>query len=467
MTFADKIFREYDIRGVFGEDYTPDFANVLAHVLADRLRANVKPAGQRLRFAIGRDARPSGEDLARRFRNTLLEQGIDVLDLGIVPTPLVYFSTIHFSPDAAISITGSHNPSEYNGFKICIGTPTLHGKQIQELKTACKELAANPPKASFFAPGTLTSTDAVSAYLADVRARISVSRKLTVVVDAGNGTGGIVGPKLLELLGCNVIPIHCELDGRFPNHHPDPTVLENLRDLQKAVREHGADVGIAYDGDADRIGVVDETGRPIYGDELMVLFSREILARKPGAKIISEVKCSTRLYQDITKRGGRPIMWKTGHSLIKAKMKEEKAELAGEMSGHMFFADRYYGYDDAIYASARLLEILGSARQPLSQLLSDLPTCVSTPELRVDCPDEIKFEVIRRASEILSGRFATIQIDGVRIETTDGWGLIRASNTQPAVVMRFEAQTPERLKELQLTVESAFEAAKRAVKSRR
>ncbi len=468
MSFQKKIFREYDIRGIFGDDYTADFAGILARAVAAYLRENMKPGKGRAayRFAVGHDVRPSGEQLAPRFIDALVAEGFEVIDIGVVASPLVYFSTFHLDIDGAVSITGSHNPSEYNGFKICFGTSTLHGAQIQALLKLCESFKNQPPKPAG-KKGSVTKADVSDAYIDDLKARVKIERKIKVVVDAGNATACIVAPKLLTALGCEVIPLFCDIDGTFPNHHPDPTVVENLVDLQKAVAEHKADLGIAYDGDSDRIGAVDENGRPIFGDELMVLFAREILARKPGATIISEVKSSHRLYQDIAKHGGRPIMWKTGHSLIKAKMKEEKAELAGEMSGHMFFADRYYGYDDAIYASIRLLEILSRTSKPFSSLLADLPATVNTPEIRIDCPDEIKFEVVRRVRDELSKRFKINDVDGVRIDTEVGWGLLRASNTQPVVVMRFEANTEKEMSVIRKIVEDAFETATKAVKAAR
>ncbi|MEW6057439.1 MAG: phosphomannomutase/phosphoglucomutase [Bdellovibrionota bacterium] len=472
MSYAEKIFREYDIRGVYGKDYDAEFASLLGHGLTTYFRKHSRPGKGRdvFRIAIGRDARPSGDEITPKFIDALVREGFDVYDLGIVPTPLVYFSTFNLDVDGAVSITGSHNPSEYNGFKICLGTSTLHGENIQELREICSKIVKHIPTTNTSMPGKpamgrISKQDIITPYIADVKGRIKIARPITVVIDSGNGTACTVAPKLLSELGCKVIPLFCDLDGTFPNHHPDPTVVENLRDLQKEVLAHKADLGIAYDGDSDRIGAVDEKGTPIFGDELMVLYSREILSRKPGATIISEVKSSNRLYNDIAKHGGKPLMWKTGHSLIKAKMKEEHAELAGEMSGHIFFADRYYGYDDAIYASARLLELLSKQKGTLSSLLSDLPPSVSTPEIRVDCEDEIKFEVVSRVRKNLASRFKTIDIDGVRIETPQGWGLLRASNTQPVVVMRFEATSNSDLESLRKTIEDAFEAARREVKS--
>lgn len=453
-----KIFREYDVRGVYGTDYNDDFAELLARAYAQYLKDKTKAST--LRVALGRDVRPSGEKLSKRFMQGLTESGINVVDLGVVPTPLVYFSTHHLKVDGAVCITGSHNPAEYNGFKICVGTSTLHGEQIQHLLKICTELEKSKPQAAN--KGTVVKYDIIAPYTNDVVSRIKLERPVKVVIDSGNGTAGAVAPELLRQLGCKVTELYCELDGSFPNHHPDPTVVENLEDLQEAVVAEHAELGIAFDGDSDRIGAVDEKKNPIFGDQLMVLYAREILTRKPGATIISEVKSSRNLYADIAKRGGRPIMWKTGHSLIKSKMKEEKAELAGEMSGHMFFADRYYGYDDAIYAAARLLEIVSRTKNPVSTLLADLPKCVCTPEIRMDCPDEVKFDVVESVKKELSKVYKTIDTDGVRVETEKGWGLLRASNTQPVVVMRFEAESRKDLEHLQNIVESAFQKALRA-----
>lgn len=452
--FKAKIFREYDVRGVYGIDYDDDFAELLARAYARYV--SLKHPNKQLKLAVGRDVRPSGIDLSKRFIEGLLSSGIDVVDLGIVPTPLVYFSTHHLDIDGAVCITGSHNPSEYNGFKISVGRGTLHGSQIQELLKICQEKESLKSSA---VRGTLEKHELTEPYLRDIISRIKIEKSVKVVLDAGNGTASVIAPKLMRALGCEVVELFCEMDGSFPNHHPDPTVLENLEDLQKAVKKERADFGIAFDGDSDRIGAVDENGRPIFGDELMILYSREILKRKPGATIISEVKSSRRLYADIEKHGGRPIMWKTGHSLIKAKMKEEKAELAGEMSGHMFFSDRYYGYDDAIYAAARLAEIVSRTNHSVSSLLADLPTCVCTPEIRVDCPDEIKFDVVESVKQHLAKSNKVIDVDGVRVETEEGWGLLRASNTQPVAVMRFEARSDAALSELRRLMEDAFKAA--------
>ncbi|MEK6695291.1 MAG: phosphomannomutase/phosphoglucomutase, partial [Nitrospirota bacterium] len=350
-----------------------------------------------------------------------------------------------------VMITASHNPPQYNGFKLCLGKDSMHGAAIQALK-------ADIDKGRFESgrPGNVSEHPIIPDYMAYIKKAFAQVKagKLHAVVDCGNGMGGLVGPDALRLLGCRVTGMYEDVDGRFPNHHPDPPVADNLQDLIKKVRETKADVGIAYDGDADRIGAVDEHGDILWGDKLLVLYARDVLESKPGATIISEVKASQVFYDDVVKRGGRSIMWKAGHSLIKAKMKEENAALAGEMSGHMFFADRYFGYDDAVYASCRLIEILAKTGRPLSTLLADLPPTVSTPEIRVDCPDEVKFQVVEEAKKQLAREYKIIDIDGVRVLFPEGWGLIRASNTQPALVLRFEATSEAALQKIREVVES-------------
>jgi phosphomannomutase/phosphoglucomutase len=377
---------------------------------------------------------------------------VDVVDIGVCPTPLLYFALFTLSVGGGVMVTASHNPPEYNGFKLSIGKASMHGPDIQALKEDIDRGRFQMAQTS----GRVIERTIIPQYLAYLQhafAGLDAGR-LQVVVDCGNGMGGLVGPDALSLLGCGVTSMYVEVDGRFPNHPPDPTVVANLQDLIYKVRDTKANVGIAYDGDADRIGVVDERGEILWGDKLMVLFARDILKTRPGATIISEVKASQTFYDDVAKRGGRPIMWKTGHSLIKAKMREEQAALAGEMSGHMFFADRYFGYDDAIYASCRLIEILVKAGHPLSSLLADLPETIATPEIRVDCPDTIKFHVVEAVKQDLAGEYNTIDIDGVRVLFPEGWGLIRASNTQPALVLRFEATSQAALSRIRDTVES-------------
>ena len=388
------------------------------------------------RIAIGRDCRPSSDRIKAALTTGFLASEIDIVDVGLVPTPLLYFAVNGLKLDGGIMITGSHNPPEYNGLKICIGPSTIHGEEIQEIRKVA--LRGDFPQGK----GVETSNPIIEDYLKFVTANIKLHGPIKVVVDSGNGMGGIVGPELYRRLGCEVIELFSEPDGRFPNHHPDPTVVENLKFLLDEVKTSKAVVGIGFDGDANRIGVVDASGRILFGDELLVLFSRQVLSEHKGATVISEVKASHRLYLDIASHGGVPVMWKTGHSLIKAKMKETGALLAGEMSGHIFFKDRYYGFDDAIYAGARLLEILTRYQKTSAQLLSDLPASFSTPEIRVDCPDEIKFRVVEESkAKFISLGLKVNTIDGARIDFGDGWGLVRASNTQPVLVFRFEASS--------------------------
>jgi phosphomannomutase / phosphoglucomutase len=438
------IFREYDIRGLAERDFDTDFALLLGKVQGTFLSAK---GGRRV--TVGRDCRATSDPYAEAVIEGLASTGLQVYDIGVCPTPLMYFSLFHLDVDGGIQVTASHNPSEYNGFKLCVGKDTLYGEQIQDVRVRMEraEFQEKPG-------GKIEHYEIIPPYhkhlLQDVP---RLARPLKVVVDAGSGVGGPVAPPIFRQLGCTVWEIACTPDGRFPIHHPDPTVPENLEMLIDKVRHENADLGIAYDGDADRIGAVDEKGNILWGDELLVLFSRDVLQRNPHAVIISEVKCSQRLYDDIAKNGGKAIMWKAGHSLLKAKMKETQALLAGEMSGHMFFKERYFGYDDAIYASLRLLEILAKSGQPLSALLADLPKSVSTPELRVDCPDDKKFGIAEKATAYFREHYDTIDVDGVRIKFPEGWGLIRASNTQPALVLRFEAPSAAKLNQYRAIVE--------------
>lgn len=448
----ENIFREYDIRGVVDRDLTDETVYDLARAIGTFLRSN----GAR-RASVGRDARESSP----RFRDIVIrgltETGCDVLDIGMVPTPVLYFTLFTQGVDSGVMITGSHNPPDNNGFKVCLGKSTIHGEQIAEIKRIA--LAADFASGQ----GKKEERDVVHAYQAHLRSNVDMgSRKLKVVVDAGNGMGGFIGAPLYRELGCDVIELFCEPDSRFPNHHPDPTVIENMRFAVNAVKEHNADLAIAYDGDADRIGVVDENGRVLWGDQLMIIFSRSILKTRPGATIIGEVKCSQTLFDDIKRHGGNPVMWKVGHSLIKAKMKETDAALAGEMSGHLFFADRYFGYDDAIYAGARMLEILSSTSEPLSSQLAGVPQMFNTPEIRIECPDDKKFDLVRRLTEEFKKTHEVIDIDGARILFEHGWGLVRASNTQPVLVLRFEAESAAHLEEIRQTVTSVLDSLKQA-----
>jgi phosphomannomutase/phosphoglucomutase len=443
------IFREYDIRGVADVELQSAGVEQLGRAFGTYLQRN---AGKRIN--LGRDTRLSSPRLRDALMRGLKASGCEVTDIGVVPTPVLYYSVFHLKAAGGVMITGSHNPSEFNGFKTVCGESTIHGEAIQEIRRIIerRDFATGE--------GTETTADLVTPYVAEVAPQFQFPRRIKVVFDAGNGTGGPVMHRLLKNLNADATEMYFEMDGRFPNHHPDPTVPENLAALIAKVKETGADLGIAFDGDTDRIGAVDEQGTVVYGDQLMIIYGREILTRKPGATFIGEVKCSQTMYDDLKRRGGNPVMWKTGHSLIKAKMKESHAELAGEMSGHMFFADRYFGFDDALYAACRLMEIVAASGQPLSYQLADLPKTFTTPEIRFDCPDELKFQVVSRASAELRARHRTVDVDGVRVIFPNGWGLVRASNTQPVLVMRFEATSAELLAEYRRAVEGVVERAK-------
>jgi phosphomannomutase/phosphoglucomutase len=450
-----QIFREYDIRGLVDKDLTLDVVEKLGRGLGTL----TKRAGGRS-VVVGRDCRESSTGFREVICRGITSTGINVVDIGVVSTPLCYFAANTLPVDGLAMITGSHNPPEYNGFKVGVGKTTLHGPEIQQLRQLIEkgDFEQGPS-------GRVKEFDIVTPYTHFIRQTVEVGRKgMRIAVDAGNGTGGVVAVPLFRSMGFEVLPLFCEMDARFPNHHPDPTVPENLEDLVRAVKREKLEVGIAYDGDADRIGVVDDRGNILWGDKLMVLFARHVLQEAPAATIVGEVKCSFTLYDDIKSKGGRPIMWKTGHSLIKSKMKEERAELAGEMSGHIFFKNRYFGFDDAIYSSARLLEILTHERRKLSELLADLPNTFSTPELRVDTVEEKKFEIVHRATESLRRQgYSIVDIDGVRVTFPDGWGLIRASNTQPILVLRFEAKSKERLEAIRALIENTLESVKKEI----
>ncbi|HEY6880721.1 MAG TPA: phosphomannomutase/phosphoglucomutase [Polyangiales bacterium] len=438
------IFREYDIRGVADRDMPDSLVTDLGRALGTYLQR--KQLG---RIALGRDCRLSSPRLHAALRTGLLETGLRVVDVGVVPTPMMYFTVFDLDLDGGVQITGSHNPPEDNGFKMMQGKASLFGADIQTLLRMIQERDFSLPGG-----GTVEEHDPLLAYRGFVKGNISLSRtNLKIAIDAGNGAGGPTAVAAMRAVGLEPIELLCEMDGHFPVHHPDPSQPENLALLRSTVLENGLDLGIAYDGDADRIGVIDARGDTIWGDKLMILFARAILARHPGAAIISEVKCSQTMYDDIAHKGGRPIMWRTGHSLIKKKMKEEHALLAGEMSGHMFFADRFFGYDDAVYASLRLLEILASAGRPIHELLADVPTTYSTPELRVDCPDDVKFGLVQRVLDHYRPTHEVIDVDGARIQFDGGWGLVRASNTQPVLVLRFEAASAQQLDVIRNEVE--------------
>ena len=446
------IFREYDIRGVADTELLSADVVDLGRGLGTLLQ---RKSGRSI--TLGRDCRLSSPRLRDALLEGLVDSGCEVTDIGVVPTPLLYFSAVHLEADGGVMITGSHNPSEFNGFKTVCGAGTLHGESIQEVRRIIEK------RDFLHGHGSHDDMDVIPAYLDQVAPQFEFSRRVKVVLDGGNGTAGPVVHRLFERLNCEVTELFFPMDGHFPNHHPDPTVPANLKHLQDAVRAQKAELGIAFDGDSDRIGAVDENGEVIYGDMLLLIFGREILTRKPGATFIGEVKCSQLLYDELKRLGGNPVMYKTGHSLIKAKMKEEHAELAGEMSGHMFFADRYFGYDDAIYTACRLIEIVARSGKPLSAQFAGLPKLVSTPEIRVDCPDEVKFQVVQHVAASFKKTHKVIDIDGVRVLFEHGWGLLRASNTQPVLVMRFEAESQEWLKQYQREVETVLEEAKAAV----
>jgi len=432
------IFREYDIRGIYGVDLTLPIAEWVGRAFGTRIR---RRGGRRI--AVGYDIRPSSPALREALVSGLLATGIDVVDIGACPTPVLYFSQFRLDVEGGVMITASHNPSEYNGFKLCEEKTSLFGAQIQAVQAMIERGESDA------GAGQVTqAADFLSVYADDLAERFGRLATRKVVVDCGNAAAALIAPQILTRIGCEVVPLYCEPDGRFPNHHPDPTVPANLVDLIAAVKRHRADVGIAFDGDGDRLGVVDETGDILWGDRLTLLFATQILSAHLGATIISEVKASQVLYDEVARLGGRAIMWKAGHSLIKQKMRETGALLAGEVSGHLFFSDRYFGYDDAIYAGCRLMELLSQNAQSLSSYLSHLPKSHVTPEIRVPCPDALKFAAVERCRAYFSSRHDTIDIDGVRILFDGGWGLIRASNTQPALVLRCEAEGAVRLKEI-------------------
>ena len=443
--FNPYIFREYDIRGLVGKDLTEEFTERIGKGIGTYI---CRKGGKKL--TVGYDMRVSSASFRDSLIQGLNSTGCDVIDIGMVPTPVTYFSLHHLKPDGGVMITGSHNPVEFNGFKISHGLNRLYGERIQELRRIieCDDFESGK--------GKLEHTNILEDYIKGIQKIINISRPVKTVVDGGNGCFGIVGPELLRRIGVDAIELHCEPDGNFPNHHPDPTVAKNLVDLINKVREEGAELGIGFDGDADRIGIVDEKGNILWGDQLLTIFSRDLLKRKPGATIVGEVKCSQNLFNDIDRLGGVAVMSAAGHSLIKKKMKDTNALLAGEMSGHICFADDYYGFDDAIYAACRIIRIVASSEKKVSEMLVDLPKTNSTPEIRIDCPDELKFKIVRELTESFRKQYSVIDIDGVRISFENGWALIRASNTQPVLVFRFEANTPSNLEKITTLIRSAI-----------
>jgi phosphomannomutase / phosphoglucomutase len=444
------IFREYDIRGLAERDLTDNVVSDIGRAFGTFL---VRRGKQRI--VLSRDCRLSSPRLHAALSAGLLETGLTLVDIGVGATPMMYFAVFHLDSDGGVQITGSHNPPGDNGFKMMCGKGTLAGDEIRELRELIegRDFVSGPA-------GRLERFEPLPAYTSYMRGNIRLARTdIRFAIDAGNGAGGPAALAAMRAVGLAPESMYCEMDGAFPNHHPDPSLPENVEELVARVRRDGLELGIAYDGDADRIGVVDNRGNIVFGDKLMIVLSRQILKRHPGAAILGEVKCSQTLYDDIAKHGGRPIVWKTGHSLIKKKMKEEHALLAGEMSGHVFFADRYYGYDDAIYASLRLLEIVAESGVSLDQMLADVPPTCSTPEIRVECADEAKFGVVQKVLDHYRKTHDVLDVDGARVTFEGGWGLVRASNTQPALVLRFEAESHARLAEIRGEVESIVREA--------
>jgi phosphomannomutase/phosphoglucomutase len=450
------VFREYDVRGQAERDLGDAFIERVGRALAELLRP--EGAKHAPRIAVGRDCRLSGPRLFAALSAGLTAGGVEVLDVGVGPTPKLYFAVHHLNADGGVMITGSHNPAEDNGLKIMRGRQSFFGTALQELRA----LALGPalPRVT---GGSLREVAVDDAYVARLVEGMPKNPGIQLVADAGNGAAGPLGLRALHALGYDPVALYCDMDGRFPNHHPDPTVPENLTELIARVRGDRARVGVAWDGDGDRLGVVDATGEIVWGDRLLALFARGILSQTPGAAVIADVKCSQALFDDVARHGGRPIMWKTGHSLIKTKMKEEHAAVAGEMSGHFFFADRYYGYDDGIYAALRLLEILARSGRTVLEELSDLPASFATPEIRMDCPDELKLAVVARVRDKMQGQGEVNTLDGVRVTYADrAWSLVRASNTGPILVLRFEAPSAARLAALRSEVEAIVREARTA-----
>lgn len=442
LTLDKTIFREYDIRGIVESQLQDSVVEGIASAFAAVLVREGKNSA-----VVGMDGRPSSPHFKEIVNRTLAGYGIHVTDIGLVPTPVMYYTLFKQGLGGGIMITASHNPPEYNGFKAMIGHDTLSGDQIRELYDLASVQDFPPQK-----PGSIQVANMNETYMDEILASLDMGRKIKAVIDCGNGTAGITAMPLYQKMGVEVVGLYTDVDGNFPNHHPDPTKAENLKDLITAVQEHKADLGIGFDGDADRIGVVDSRGRILWGDQLLVLLARDVLSRHPGRTVISEVKASEVLYEEIRKAGGKPIMWKAGHSLIKKKIYEENAVLAGEVSGHIFFNDHWYGFDDGVYTGARLLEILSRNTKNLAEMRDSIPARVNTPEQYVDIPEEIKFAVVEQVAQTFRKEYEVIDIDGARVRFPFGWALVRASNTQPALVIRFEADTAENLESMRSRV---------------
>jgi phosphomannomutase/phosphoglucomutase len=446
------IFREYDIRGVVDQDLHD--ADVVT--LGKAIGTYMEGKGVKT-ITLGRDCRLSADRYRDLLCEGLLSTGRHIKEVGVVTTPMLYFSVFHFETDGGVMITASHNPGNYNGFKVMIGKSTIFGEEIQKLYQIAEAGQFTQGE------GSREEVDVTTPYSDYLVEHIDIPKKLKIAVDAGNGTAGPVALPIMRRLGIEVTPLYCEMDGTFPNHEPDPTVPANLTDLIATVKDKGLMAGVAFDGDCDRVGVVDEKGQIIFGDMLLAIFARSIVEEHPGALFIGEVKCSKNLYDDIKKHGGKALMWRTGHSLIKQKMAETGALLAGEMSGHMFFKHRWFGFDDGIYAALRFCELMAAGEAPLSTWLADMPPVISTPEIRVECADDIKFQVVAHVKKAMSGDYEVIDVDGVRVNFPDGWGLVRASNTQPALVLRFEAQSEKRLEEIRALVEGEVKKARESL----
>lgn len=454
MTINPGIFREYDIRGITGTDIDEEVFELIGKAYGTYMKEQGAST-----ISMGRDCRVTSPELSQAVARGITSTGLNVLDIGMVATPMLYFSLYNLDVDGGVMITASHNPGEYNGIKLSSGKNSLFGEQIQEIR----QLIENGEFAT--GSGNTSDADIRKEYIKFLKDNLNIKPGLRIAADYGNGMTGIIGPEVFREFGCEITELYETPDGTFPNHHPDPTVEENLAELIETVKSNNLEVGLGFDGDGDRIGVIDENGEIIWGDMLVLIFARDILSREQGAKFIGDVKCSTKLFRGIEEAGGEAIMWKTGHSLIKNKMKVENAAMAGEMSGHIFFADKFFGYDDALYAALRVLEIISRTGKTVSELLDDIPHTVSTPEIRMDVPEEIKFQLVDEVKNQLSKEHEVIDIDGVRIEFQDGWGLIRASNTQPALVLRFEALDDQKLQDIRSIIKGELNSVMKELSS--